>query len=196
MKLSDYQDEYLFLLSAVEVKAEPLVLPIVSAAEVLTKADKQRAIEEGARIRMSYSLFCQNNAHHNCHSQQCGCMCHSEFGLNPHKEYVKNATLRDRLTDPYWSSRIGAAVGSTNPADARFANRPRGSAIQMAGKERGITPHAETAPQVVHTAGTELGSKVDLFPEQKRIIFVSDLGVARVAYLHPESSEVLFEGDI
>lgn len=194
MILSDYNDEYLFQLSAIETKVAHLVLP--SPVEAISKADKERAMLEGTMIRLSYSLFCQNNAHHNCHSQSCGCMCHSEFGLNPHKEYVKNAILNDRLSDPYWNSRLGKAVGSTNPSDARFANRPRGSAIQMASKERGVSPHAATPPQVVHKAGTELGSRPlpPFYP--KRVILVNGLGVAQVVHINPDTEDVSYEDTI
>lgn len=165
---------------------------IVSAAERLTAIDKQRAVNEERQIlsssnlgqtwedardvrngRLTYSLFCQANCHHNCHSQICGCTCHAEKanGINREKSTTRTLdritppALAERISDPYWRGRLGAAVGTTNIASVGW--RGRSDDPSLAISERGESSNEGTEETVsssltvYHTAGEPLGEKVD-----------------------------------
>lgn len=162
MTPSELKDEMGFeelcrISTASELPAKP-VAPIVSAAEAISKIDRERAVGEERNIRLSYSLFCQSNAHHNCHSLTCGCLCHAE-----ERNSATSTKIPERFTDPYWQSRLGRPVGSTDPGNVGW----RGYANDPAASEKPLDREG-TSPTLLHTAGTvlrvgdlDLGERVD-----------------------------------
>jgi hypothetical protein len=170
----DFED-----LCSISTKVEQQDKPIlvVSAVERLTAMDKIRAVEEGRQTqiggaweaarqkRLTYSLYCQTDAHHHCHMQTCGCFCHTTEVTHEEARNRNDSQIRQAAKD-YFTSKSGKPVGTTQVGNVGWIGRANDSE-QVRGVQSDEGAEGQI-PRVVHVAGEMLDMALNTLERLKK----------------------------